>query len=91
MWSGVIVILFIIVSHSASIIPRTLGAKKVDKLDKGGMEGRKGGRREKWRRKEWKEIKGRREEKEGGKKEGEEGGREKGRKGQFCKSKLQRF
>lgn len=46
MWSGVVVILFIIVSHSASIIPRTLGAKKVDKLDKGDMEGRKGGRKE---------------------------------------------
>lgn len=76
MWSGVIVILFIIVSHSASIIPRTLGAKKVDKLDKEvWKEGRE--RREKWRRKEWKEIKGRREEKEGGKKEGEEGGEKK--------------
>lgn len=46
MWPGVVVILFIIVSHSASIIPRTLGAKKVDKLDKGDMEGRKGGRKE---------------------------------------------
>ena len=32
--------------HSASTIPRTLGAKKVDKLDKGDMEGRKGGRKE---------------------------------------------
>ena len=46
MWSGVVVILFIIVSHSASTIPRTLGAKKVDKLDKGDMEGRNGGRKE---------------------------------------------
>lgn len=52
MWLGVVVTLFIIVSHSASTILRTLGAKKVDKIDKGDMEGRKGGRKEKWRRKE---------------------------------------